>query len=257
MILVMDAGNTNITLGVYSNDELLFVSRLSTDHTQTSDQFAIEINSIFALNNCKPVDFDGAVICSVVPEITVALKNAVKKVTNCKPILVGPGIKTGLDIRVDSPAYLGTDFVAGAVAAISKYPLPCLIMDLGTATKISVLDSTGAFRGCTISPGVEISVMALSKYASQLPHISLEKPRRIIGTNNNDCIRAGVVYGTADMLDGLCSRIEEELGEEVKTIVATGGIAHEIVPHCSHNIILNDNLLLEGLKVVYHKNTNK
>lgn len=254
MILVMDAGNTNITLGVYSKNELIFVSRLATNHYQTEDQFAIEINSIFALNNCKPVDFDGAIICSVVPEITVALKNAVKKVTNCKPILVGPGIKTGLDIRVESPAYLGTDLVAGAVAAISKYPLPCLILDLGTATKISVLDSTGAFRGCTISPGVEISVMALSKYASQLPHVSLEKPRCTIGTNNNDCIRAGVVYGTADMLDGLCDRLIKELGEEVKTIVATGGISHEIVPYCKQNVILNDNLLLEGLKVIYDKN---
>lgn len=255
MILVMDAGNTNITMGVYNGDELAFVSRLSTDHSQTEDQFAIGLNSILNIYNCSPDNIDGAILCCVVPEITVALKNAVKKVTKCKPIIVGPGIKTGLDIRVDSPAYLGTDFVAGAVAANAKYPLPCLIMDLGTATKISVLDSKGAFRGCTISPGVEISLIALSERASQLPHISLEKPRRIIGTNNNDCIRAGVVCGTADMLDGLCKRIEHELGEDVQTIVATGGIANEIIPHCHNNIILNNDLLLEGLKIIYEKNS--
>ena len=255
MILVLDAGNTNITLGVYDGDNLLFVSRLATDHSRTEDQFAIDINSIFTLNNCKPVQFYGAVLSSVVPEITVALKNAVKKVTGHKPIIVGPGIKTGLDIRVDSPAHLGADLVAGSIAAIAKYPLPCLIMDLGTATKVSVIDSNGAFRGCTISPGVEISINALSKNASQLPHISLESPTHTIGTNTIDCMRAGIVYGTADMLDGLCERIEKELGTSVKSIVSTGGIAKEIIPYCKRDIILNNNLLLEGLKLIYDKNS--
>jgi len=254
LILVLDAGNTNITLGVYVENRLLFVSRLATDHSRTEDQFAIDINSIFALNNCKPVEFSGAVLSSVVPEITVALKNAVKKVTGQSPLVIGPGIKTGLDIRVDSPAYLGADLVAGAVAAISKYSLPCLVMDLGTATKISVIDSTGAFRGCTISPGVEISTKSLSKWASQLPQISLESPTHTIGTNTIDSMRAGIVYGTSDMLDGLCHRIENELGTTVKTIVATGGIAEEIVSHCGRNVILNNNLVLEGLKIIYDKN---
>ncbi|MEG1614567.1 MAG: type III pantothenate kinase, partial [Oscillospiraceae bacterium] len=229
--------------------------RLATDHSRTEDQFAIDINNIFGLNNCKPVEFTGAVLSSVVPEITLALKHAVKKVTGHSPIVVGPGIKTGLDIRVESPAYLGADLVAGAIAAISQYPLPCLIMDLGTATKISVIDASGAYRGCTISPGVEISVQALSNCASQLPHISLEAPDRVIGTNSIDCMRAGVVYGTADMLDGLCHRIENELGVPVKTIVATGGIAKEIVSNCGRNVILNNNLLLEGLKLIYEKNS--
>ncbi len=257
MILVLDAGNTNITMGVYDGDKLLFVSRLATDHSRTEDQFAIDINSIFSLHHCKSVQFNGAVLSSVVPEITVALKHAVKKVTGHNPIVVGPGIKTGLDIRVDSPAYLGADLVAGAIAAIAKYPLPCLIMDLGTATKISVLDSTGAFRGCTISPGVEISIMALSNGASQLPHISLESPTHTIGTNNIDCMRAGIVYGTADMLDGLCDRIEKELKVPVKTVVATGGIAKEIISHCKRDVILNNDLLLEGLKLIYDKNNIK
>ena len=257
LILVLDAGNTNITLGVYVDDKLLFISRLSTDHSQTEDQFAIDINSIFSLNNCKPVEFSGAVLSSVVPKITVALKNAVKKVTGKYPLVIEPGIKTGLDIRVDSPAYLGADLVAGSVAAISKYSLPCLIMDLGTATKISVIDSTGAFRGCTISPGVEISTNALSQWASQLPQISLESPSHTIGTNTIDSMRAGIVYGTADMLDGLCLRIENELGSAIKTIVATGGMAEEIVSHCRRNIILNNNLILEGLKIIYDKNVRQ
>ncbi|MFY9198089.1 MAG: type III pantothenate kinase [Acutalibacteraceae bacterium] len=254
MILVLDAGNTNITLGIYDDNELLFVSRLSTENSKTQDQFAIDINSIFALNNCKPVEFNGAILSSVVPEITVALKNAVEIVTGHTPLIIGPGIKTGLDIRVDSPAHLGADLVAGAVAAIAKYPLPCLVMDLGTATKISVIDSNSIFRGCTIAPGVEISAKALFEYASQLPRISLETPTRTIGTNNNDCIRAGIVYGTADMLDGMCHRIEKELGTTVKSIIATGGVAKEIVPHCGRNVILNPNLILEGLKIIYDKN---
>lgn len=253
MLLVIDAGNTNITIGIYKNDNLLFVSRLATDRTLTEDQFAININSIFSLNNLKGTGFDGAVISSVVPEITSALENGVKKVTGKKPTVIGPGIKTGLNIRLDSPAELGADLAATAVGALSKYPLPCLILDLGTATKITVLDETGAFLGGAIAPGIKISLNALAMGASQLSQISLKAPKKAIGSNTTECMRSGIVYGTADMLDGICARMEKELSVPVKTIVATGGLC-SIVEHCTHPIVVDENLLLEGLKVIYEKN---
>ena len=254
MLLVIDAGNTNISIGAYDKDELIFVSRLATDRTVTVDRIAIDVNSIFALNSIPNDSFEGAIISSVVPEITVAIKKAVEKIIGCEPLIVGPGLKTGLNIKVDNPATLGADLVVGAVGAISQYRLPCFVIDLGTATKISVIDENGVYRGCTISPGVAISLAALANGASQLSHISLLAPSHVIGTNTIDCMRAGSVYGTADMLDGLCSRMEKELGMKARTIVATGGLC-SIAEYCTHKIVLNPNLLLEGLKTVYEKNS--
>lgn len=253
MLLVIDAGNTNLTIGAFSGDSLVFVSRLATDRTITEDRVAIDINSIFNLHNVKTKNFSGAIISSVVPEITLPIKNAVKQITGHTPLVVGPGLKTGLNIKVDSPAGLGADLVSGAVGALSQYELPCLVIDLGTASKISVLDDTGAFLGCTISPGVAISLAALASGTSCLPQISLLSPDHVIGTNSPDSMCAGIVYGTADMLDGLCNRIEEELGKPVKTIVATGGLG-SIARHCRHDIVMNENLILEGLKVIFEKN---
>ncbi len=253
MLLVIDAGNTNITIGTYKKDELLFVSRLATDRKATKDQLAISLESIFSLNAVKAKEFRGAIICSVVPEITQALSEAVSTLTGATPLIVGPGLKTSLNIKIDNPSELGSDLVADAVGAISKYPLPCLILDLGTATKISVVSKEGAFLGCTISPGVKISLGALAEGASQLSQISLTSPTHTIGTNTADSIRAGIVYGTADMLDGLCNRIEEELGGPVASIIATGGLSM-IAKYCKHDIIFDENLVLLGLKTIYDKN---
>lgn len=254
MILVIDAGNTNITLGAFSGDDLVFVSRLATDHTLTEDQFAITMKSIFLLNGCSADDIDGAVIGSVVPEITIELKNAVQKIIGSDPLLIGPGIKTGLDIRVDDPAHLGADLVAGAAAAAGTYKLPCLILDLGTATKISVLDKNGTFCGCIIAPGVGISLSALAQCASQLPQISLSAPSKVIGTNNVDCMRSGIVFGTADMLTGLCARIEKELGMKAESTVVTGGFSQQIAPVIGTQAVFDPNLVLKGLKEIYEKN---
>lgn len=253
MLLVIDAGNTNITVGAYNGDDLVFVSRLATDRTLTEDRIAIDVNSIFSLYNVCSRSFRGAIISSVVPELTLALKNAVARITGHVPYVVGPGIKTGLNIRIDNPAELGSDLVAGAVGAICKYELPCLVIDLGTATKISVVDENAAYRGCTISPGVAISLAALANGASQLSHIALLAPTHAIGTNTIDCMRVGSVFGTADMLDGLCDRLERELEVPVKTIVATGGLC-SIAKHCRHDIVFNETLLLEGLKAIYERN---
>ncbi len=254
MVLVADIGNTNITLGIYDKSEnLIFVSRLATQRHRTSEQYAIELKAVFDLEKIEG-DFSGAVISSVVPELTRAFKDAIKKVTNAPVLVVAAGIKNGLKISTDNPKELGADLVAGAVGAISKYPLPCLVMDLGTATKISVIDEGNVFLGCTIAPGIGISLDALSLRTSQLPAIDLSAPEKAIGTNTIECIKSGTVLGNAAMLDGMADRLEKELGKKIKTIVATGGLSKEIVNCCEKEICYNENLILEGLLVIYKKN---
>ncbi len=253
VILVADIGNTNITLGVYRNDKPVCISRLATQRHRTSEQYAIELDAIFKLEGLDNT-FSGAIISSVVPELTRIFKNAIEKATNCEALIVAAGLKNGLKITTDNPKELGADLVAGAVGAISQYELPCLVMDLGTATKISVIDEGGVFAGCTIAPGIGISLDALSLRTSQLPAIELSAPDHAIGTNTIECIRSGTVLGNAAMLDGMAARLEKELGKQIKTIVATGGLAKEIVTCCEKDIIYNKDLVLEGLLAIYKKN---
>ena len=254
MLLAIDMGNTNITLGAYLEDNLLFVSRLATDRAKTTDQYAVDLLNILMLYNMSSKEFSGAIISSVVPELTSILANAVERITSKKPMLLGPGLKTGMNILTDNPAQVGADLIAGSVAAACHYRLPCLVVDLGTATKISVVDENGSFCGCTITSGVAISLEALAKNTSQLPNISLTPPPRVIGKNTVDSMQSGTVFGAAAMIDGLCERIENELGVNVRTIVATGGLAQDIVRGCKKKIIYNGELVLEGLKIIYHKN---
>ena len=253
MVLVADIGNTNITLGIYKSDDLILLSRLATQRHRTSEQYAIELKAVFNLESISG-EFKGAVISSVVPELTRAFKEAVEKVTGTKTLVVGPGIKNGLNITTDNPKEVGADLVAGAVGAIANYKLPCLVMDLGTATKISVIDEGNIFLGCTIAPGISISLDALSLRTSQLPAIDLSAPGKAIGTNTIDCIKSGTVLGNAAMLDGMAARLEKELGKKINTTVATGGLAKEIINCCERDIIYNKNLVLEGLLVIYKKN---
>ncbi len=254
MLLTIDIGNTNITMGVYNKDELVFVSRLATDRSRTPDQYAVEFKQIFALYNTPCNGFEGAAISSVVPELSASVSDAVEKVTGCKPMILGPGIKTGMNILIDNPAQLGADLLAGAIAAAALYPLPCLVIDLGTASKISVINKDGAFCGCTIAPGIGISLDALSARTSQLPSISLKTPARAIGRNTIDSMQSGTVFGYASMLDGMCEKLEEELGEKVMATVATGGLAKDLVKSCKREIAYNGELILHGLKVLYEKN---
>ena len=255
MILAVDIGNTNITIGIYNKDSLVLVLRAATDRAKTPDQYAVELSSMLHIHNADGFSFTGAIISSVVPELTSAIKDAIKTVTGQTALLIGPGVKTGLNIRIDNPAQLGADLVAGAVGALGKYELPCLVLDMGTANKISVLDSKGNYRGCTISAGVKISLNALSSGTSQLPAISLEAPHSAIGTNTIDSMQSGTVLGAAAMIEGLCARLEDDLGEEVKTIVATGGISGDIIRYCRLDIIHDPDLILDGLKFIFDKNT--
>lgn len=253
MILTADIGNTNITIGVFNENELVFISRLATQRHRTAEQYAIELDAVFKLEKIDTA-IDGAVISSVVPELTSIFKSAIEKVTGCRALIVAAGIKNGLKIATDNPKELGADLVAGAVGAISQYELPCLVMDLGTATKISVIDEGGIFVGCTIAPGIGISLDALSMRTSQLPTIELSAPDHAIGTNTIDCIRSGTVLGNAAMLDGMAERLEKELGKKIKTLVATGGLSKEIVTCCEKNIVYNKDLVLQGLLTIYRKN---
>ncbi len=254
MLLAIDIGNTNITLGVFKESELIFVSRFATQRVKTKDEYAFELLNMFNLNSINPKECSGAIISSVVPEITQNVGNAVILTTGCKPMFVDSGIDTGLKIVTKIPGQLGADMVVGSVAAISKYTLPCLVIDLGTASKMFVLDKDGTFLGCTISAGVGISLNALSSGASQLPNINIAAPQAAIGTETVGCMQSGAVFGTACMIDGMIERFEDEVGYRFESIIATGGYSQPIVPHCRHKIIFDDNLLLDGLKVIYDKN---
>ncbi|MGN0545182.1 MAG: type III pantothenate kinase [Acutalibacteraceae bacterium] len=254
MLLTIDIGNTNLSIGAFDGDELKFVSRLATDRSRTDDQYAIELQNIFVLYGYSFEAFDGCAISSVVPELTGTLESAAVRITGKAPLILGPGVKTGINILADDPSQAGADLVAASVAAANLYELPCFVIDLGTATKINVIDESGSFCGCAIAPGVGISLEALSTRTSQLPAISLSTPKKAIGTNSIDCMQSGVVFGTAAMLDGLCDRMEKELGRKVKSFVATGGLSREIIKSCNHDIIHDAELVLKGLRIIYGKN---
>ena len=253
MLLTIDIGNTNINLGIFNGDELTMSARLATERQKTDDQFAIDFVNIFSVYNINTTDIEGAVISSVVPEITVHIKNAVKRLTGKKVIVLFPGVKTGLNIMIDNPAQLGADLAAGAVGVATEYPLPAFVVDLGTATKIFAVDENRGFRGCMIAPGVAISVKALTDTSSLLPAISLEPPKKACGTNTIESMQSGIVLGTASMIDGLLDRFAEELGEP-KTIIATGGLSSFITPVCKREMLYDGDLILKGLKAIYEKN---
>ncbi|HEX2938411.1 MAG TPA: type III pantothenate kinase [Ruminiclostridium sp.] len=253
MVLTIDIGNTNIVLGEWEGDKLKFVSRIETDKSMTADSYAVRLKNILELYGVQYEKIEGSIVSSVVPQVTGSVVYAVGRLTGKKPLIVGPGIKTGLNIRIDNPAELGSDIVADAVAALSKYPKPIIIFDMGTATTISVIDVEGCFLGGAIFPGVRTGFDALSQNASLLPHIGLEAPRDVIGRNTDECMKSGAVFGTASMIDGISERIEERLGQKA-TIVATGGNSKDIIPYCRSKIVYDGNLLLEGLIRIYRRN---
>jgi type III pantothenate kinase len=253
MLLTVDIGNTHISLGGYEESRLVFVAQLLSHPMLTSDQYAVELQQIMTLYHTEPAAVDGAIISSVVPELCALFQRALKKITGVTPLLVGPGVKTGLNILIDDPAQLGSDLVAGAVAAAAAYPLPCVVFDLGTATSVSVIDKKGHFLGGMICAGVGIMLEALTTHTALLPHVSLEPPKNLIGRNSGECMQSGLIYGSAAMLDGIAERLERQL-HEPPTLVATGGLANLIAPHCIHSFQISEHLLLEGLRLIYEKN---
>ena len=254
MILTVDIGNTNIKIGLHDNDELFFVSRFATDRSRTADQYAVEFEASVRFHGYRSEQITGAIIGSVVPELTGIVADAIDIISAQRPLILGPGVKTGLNIMIDDPSQLGADLCAGAVGAIERHKLPCIIIDLGTATKLMVVDELRRFRGGVIAPGVITSLNAISGAASLLPNISVAAPEKAIGTGTVECMQAGVVLGSASMIDGLTDRIEKELGAPAASIVATGGIAERIIPSCRRKIEVDPHLILFGLKHVYDKN---
>lgn len=253
MLLAIDIGNTNIVIGCIREDVIVFKARIATDRTRTSDQYGVEIKSMLEAFGIKREDISDCIISSVVPPVFNSVCTGVIKVIGKQPMVVGPGLKTGLDIHVDTPSQVGSDRIVIAVAALAEYKAPLILMDLGTATTVEVVEPPRTYVGGVIFPGVRISLDALTSRAAQLPGISLDKPRQVIGRNTVDCMRSGMMYGTAAMLDGVIERIEEELGHQA-TLIATGGMAQFITPLCRREIILEKDLLLKGLNIIYKKN---
>ena len=257
MILAIDAGNTNIVLGCLENDgSLRFTARVSTDRGKTTDEYALIFRNLFDLHSIDRHSLEGAIIASVVSELTEVLRAAVELVIHKAPIVVGAGIKTGVNIKIDDPGQLGADLVVGAVAATAKYPKPLIIFDLGTANTMSVIDGDGRFLGGAIMAGPRLSVDALSNRTSQLPHIDLDLPAKVIGSNTITAMQSGAIYGHAALVDGFIDRVEGELGKPVASVVATGGLAGVIIPQCRRPIAVDENLMLDGLHIIYEKNKN-
>lgn len=253
MILAVDIGNTNIVVGCVDGEKILFRERISTNHTATDLEYATTFKMALNMHDLKASDVDGAIISSVVPSVTNTVKKAIEKYANVKVMVVGPGIKTGLSIMIDNPAQLGSDLVVGAVAGINGYSVPQIIIDMGTATTLSVIDDKKNYLGGTITTGVAVATDALTSRTSQLPKIAFEVPKKVIGTNTVDCMKSGIMYSNACAIDGMVERIEEELGQKC-TVIATGGLAGAVTQLCKRKVILDDDLMLKGLMIIYKKN---
>lgn len=253
MILAIDVGNTNIVLGCIDKGEILNIVRIQTDSRETAAECAIKLKQLMEFYDIDCRGFEGAIISSVVPQITGALREAVEQISGVRALVVGPGMKTGLNIRLDDPSTLAGDLVAGSVAAMSFYGVPSIVIDMGTATTMVVVDRNKSYLGGAIIPGVNLAYGALADRTSLLPDIAIRQPKKVIASNTVDSMRSGAVYGTAAMLDGMIDKMEAELGEKC-TLVATGGLARSIVECCRRDIVYDDDLLLKGLWVLYEKN---
>jgi len=254
MILAIDVGNTNIVLGCIEDGKIAEVLRIRTALNETAVGYAVILKNSLELYGVDYKNFEGAIISSVVPEVTNILSDAVCKLTGKKSLIVGPGMKTGMNVRIDDPSTLAGDLVVGSVAAIQYYGAPVIVMDLGTATTIVAIDKNGCYRGGAITAGVRLSLAALANGTSLLPGISVTAPKKVIATNTVDSMRSGAIFGCAALLDGMVDRMEKELGYPC-TLVATGGLAKTITGYCTKNIICDEDLLLKGLWYLYKKNT--
>ena len=256
MILTLSVENTNLVMGCFQEDKLLFTSRMATDRSKTGDEYAISFKSILDIHEILPREIQGAIIASVVPALINEIKAALRLMLGKEPMVVGPGVKTGLNIQTDNPAALGSDLVVNSVAAVAEYSCPLIVIDLDTATTLMAVNEKKSFIGSVIAPGPGVSAAALASSCDQLPRISMEAPDEVIGKITIDCMKSGAIFGTAAMLDGLVSRMEQQMGKTC-TVIATGTLAETIVPHCSREMYIDQQLLLKGLKRIYDRNNRK
>ena len=254
MLLAIDIGNTNIALGGFEEDELLFVARISTDASKTADEYAEKITGTLSMYNKDSLKITGAIISSVVPPLNSIITSAVKFIYGVEPVIVAPGVKTGINIHCDNPSSVGSDLICACVACAKLYSSPAIIVDMGTATKIMATDKNGAFIGVSIMAGITMGLNALNERTAQLPLVSLEAPENVIGKNTADCMKSGVIFGNASMIDGMIDRFYEQIGKAVP-VYATGGLAPVVIPHCRHEITLDEHMVLKGLNIIYKKNS--
>ena len=250
MILTVDIGNTHICMGCVKEHKVQFVERMNSDRSKTELEFAVLCKTVLELHQIDIDSLHGAIISSVVPPLTDLLSRAIRKLTGMNAMVVGPGMKTGINVL---PQNAGADLVVGAVAAIQHYGAPSIIIDMGTATTMIAVDKNKSFIGGIIYPGVSLALESLSSSAAQLPRIQLKAPEKIINTDTMESMQAGMIYGTAGALDALIDRMVEELGYDA-TVIASGGLAPLIVPYCCHDVIIDDELLLKGLDILFYKN---
>ena len=253
MILTIEIGNSTITLGGVEGSDIRFECRINTDRVKTSDTYCIDLKTLFEIYGIDMASIEGVIISSVVPQVLNSVRTAIRKLLNTEPLVVGPGLKTGLDIRLENPGQMGADLVAADVAALSEHKPPLIVIDMGTATTMAVLDPNGAHLGGCVCPGVKISLEALTGNTSLLPGIQLDSPKQALGRNTADAMRSGVMFGTASMLDGMIDRFRAETGWDF-TIVATGGLAKHIVPLCHNEIVYDRHLIIKGLARLYRDN---
>ena len=253
MVLAIDIGNTHILLGCFEDRKILFKELLSTDRSYTDLEYASLIKSALEFNGASFDQIEGAIVSSVVPSVTGMIKIAIERFAQVTPVVVGPGVKTGLKIKIDNPAQLGSDLVVSAVAGIKEYGVPQINIYMGTATAFSLIDSEKTFLGTSIGAGMGIAAEALSSKTSQLPNVAFETPKKVIGTNTVDSMKSGLICQNAALIDGMIDRIEEEYGDKC-VIVATGRYASIVTPLCRHKVICDMKLILKGLIEVYFKN---
>ena len=255
MLLAIDVGNSTTSVGLFGEDGTLqFLASLDTDSRKTADQISIDLMNVFRLYDYDYKEVTGAILCSVVPPLNFMMQKALTRLLGRAPMVVGPGVKTGLNLRLTVQTQVGADIVANAVAALEKFRPPIVTIDMGTATTVGVISEGRTYEGGLLLPGVNVSLEALSHRAAQLPDISLQHPKSLIGKNTEDCMRSGIVYGTAGMLDGIIDRIRAEFPGQELSVVATGGNAPVIVRYCRNRIVYDKYLLMEGLWNIYQKN---
>lgn len=254
MILAVDIGNTQTVLGLIADDGLDGRWRVSTDATLTADEIRVKIGAMLALDRHSWDDIAGVVIASVVPTLTAAYEELAERETGRAPLVVGPGIKTGLVVAYENPHEVGADRIANAVAAVVERGAPVVVVDFGTATTIDVVDATGAYLGGAIAAGIETSAEALFRRAARLSAVDLEPPTRVIGRNTRESVQAGLLLGEAAMVDGLVRRVWGELGAECP-VLATGGLAEMMAPLCETIEAVDGDLTLKGLALIWRRNT--
>ena len=253
MLLTADIGNTNIKFGIFDKKELIRTLTVSCDKAKTADEYGVELYSLIRVMGIHRDDFDGCIISSVVPLVTTRIEDAARSILGVEPMIVGPGVKTGLNIRIDDPSTLGADLVVACVAANHCASAPMIVISMGTATVFCVIDKNGSMVGCNIAPGVAVSLEALTKNTALLQSVNFKAPNTVIGKNTDKSIRAGVVWGSVCMIDGMIEMIEKELGQPCK-VIATGGLSEKIIRYCAHDIEIKENLILEGLRLIYERN---